>query len=277
MIRAGGGRHTNALRDPDDLLAEAEATPFAGWDFSWLEGRMTTDPLPWSYSALVGERAANARSLLDIGTGGGERLAALPNRPPLTVATEAWLPSVPVAAQRLHPLGIAVVQVEPAPDNDAQLPRERRGPLPFRDESFDLVIGRHEAFVATEVARVLTDGGHFITQQLGPGLSDALHRWLELDPPVRPKDRVPVDLALVSQQVGAAGLTVERSGRAESIMWFHDVGALAWYLKAVPWEVPTFSPTAHRGQLARLHQRIQTQGPLPVPISHLWLEALKPH
>ncbi|MEX0875333.1 MAG: hypothetical protein WD646_02505 [Actinomycetota bacterium] len=50
--------------------------------------------------------------------------------------------------------------------------------LPFRDSSLDLVIDRHEAFRATEVARVLRPGGTFLTQQVGSRnemeLNDAL-------------------------------------------------------------------------------------------------------
>jgi hypothetical protein len=62
-------------------------------------------------------------------------------------------------------MGIAVVQDEGAPDNSDQ--NGDRARLLFRDGAFDLVANRHEAFVATEVARVLSPGGTFVTQQ-GP-------------------------------------------------------------------------------------------------------------
>jgi hypothetical protein len=32
----------------DELVAEATAAPFTGWDFSWLDARSTTEDLPWS-------------------------------------------------------------------------------------------------------------------------------------------------------------------------------------------------------------------------------------
>jgi SAM-dependent methyltransferase len=80
------------------------------------------------------------------------------------LAAEAWPPNVPVAAARLRALGIAVVQDEGAPENDTQHPG--RGRLPFRDEAFDLVTNRHEAFQAAEVRRVLAPGGTFVTQQV---------------------------------------------------------------------------------------------------------------
>jgi hypothetical protein len=76
------------------LLDEAERQPFVGWDFSWLRGRLDSQPLPWDYTATVVEHARNSSDLLDLGTGGGEWLAELSYRPPRTVATEAWGPNL---------------------------------------------------------------------------------------------------------------------------------------------------------------------------------------
>ena len=70
-----------------------------------------------------------------------------------------------VAAARLRPLGIAVVQDEGAADNIAQ-DEDSRSRLPFRDGAFALVTSRHEAFRAAEVGWVLARGSTFITQQV---------------------------------------------------------------------------------------------------------------
>jgi SAM-dependent methyltransferase len=151
----------------ESLIAEAQSHPVRGWDFSWLGSRRFTSPPPWDYDSLVLRRARLAPDMLDLGTGGGEWLAALPFRPRRTVATEAWQPNVAVAQARLRPLGVAVVQVEGAPDNQEQPPDGKRGRLPFAAESFHLVTCRHEAFVAREIARILVAGGLFVTQQVG--------------------------------------------------------------------------------------------------------------
>lgn len=79
------------------LLGEADARPVTGWDFSWLGNRLVTEPLPWDYGAMLAEHAARSADMLDLGTGGGERLAALESRPPRTVATEGWPPNVDLA------------------------------------------------------------------------------------------------------------------------------------------------------------------------------------
>src|SRR2546427_3932815 len=113
----------------DVLLDEAERQPFVGWDFSWLRGRLDSQPLPWDYTATVIEHARSSPDLLDLGTGGGEWLAELPYRPPRTVATEAWGPNVAIAGARLGPLGVDVVQVAPARDNTGKPLEDSASPL----------------------------------------------------------------------------------------------------------------------------------------------------
>jgi SAM-dependent methyltransferase len=258
---------------PDALVAEAESRPVRGWDFSWLGDRMTTKPLPWSFGEIVVRHARRSPDLLDLGTGGGEWLGALPYRPPRTVATEGWEPNVHVARARLAPLGVAMVPADPALDNADQAPDERRGRLPFDDESFHLVSARHEAFVANEVARVLIPGGRFLTQQVGGDYGD-FHRLLDLPEPPRPARGW--NLARAIEQVEAAGLGVVDSREGEQTISFADVGGLAWYLKAVPWTVPGFSVAVHRQRLANLHARISREGAVSVRMPAFWLEAIKP-
>ena len=61
----------------DELVTEALTAPFSGWDFTWLDRRSWTEPLPWDYSARVAALARSARTMLDMGTGGGEALSGL--------------------------------------------------------------------------------------------------------------------------------------------------------------------------------------------------------
>src|SRR3989442_9943639 len=90
----------------DALLDEAERQPFVGWDFSWLRGRLDSQPLPWDYTATIAEHARSSPDLLDLGTGGGEWLAGLSNRPPRAVPPGAWGANVAIARARLGPLGV---------------------------------------------------------------------------------------------------------------------------------------------------------------------------
>lgn len=251
----------------DELIAAAEAQPFAGWDFSWLAGRMTIEPAPWDYTARAADLAARSPDLLDMGTGGGEWLAQISNRPPRTFATEAWPPNVPVAGRNLAPVGIPVVQDEGAVDNADQATHDPRGRMPFRDGAFQVVVNRHEAFVATEVARVLAPGGDFLTQQVDNGAFDDYYPLLGLDPPPNDGSWLPLAIA----QVEAAGLRIVHSGAGVEVRRFADVGALAWYLQAISWAVHQFAIADFRDQLRALHDRV----PVTARETRLWVHARK--
>jgi SAM-dependent methyltransferase len=253
----------------DELIREAMAAPFQGWDFSFLRGRSSSVPLPWDYSGIVAN-LVDDRPMLDLGTGGGEILSRLPARPRRTVATEAWAPNVPVAARRLARLGIPLVHCQAAPENvDQELSREPAAAepaaaaqgdaqgerLPFRDGAFGLVISRHESFRASEVARVLAPGGRFVTQQVDLHWADDLRSALDLPVESRAADSW---LPLARQQLRAAGLAVQRAQSAAGELSFHDVGALAYYLlKAVVWVAPEAGLPASRPALERLHEHMR--------------------
>jgi SAM-dependent methyltransferase len=253
----------------EELLAEALATPFEGWDFSFIRTRAPVVPLPWSYPAEVASLAAGRERMLDMGTGGGEALLRIRARPPVTVATEAWPPNVPVAGANLRAHDIPVVQDEGTPDNFGD--HGGRGRLPFRAGAFDVVANRHEAFLAPEVARVLRDGGAFITQQVDFHSYDDFYVALELEQPPEPDPWLP--RAIV--QVEAAGLTVVRAEDGIETQLFGDVGALIWYLRAVDWGVADFDVVRCEPALRRLHERMRS-GPVPIRQRRFLLVALRP-
>ncbi len=47
----------------DELIAEAERQPFAGWDFAYVRDRMVEAPLPWDYLLEVLERLNGVSAL----------------------------------------------------------------------------------------------------------------------------------------------------------------------------------------------------------------------
>jgi SAM-dependent methyltransferase len=253
------------MTSPDELLDRATDVPFQGWDFTVLGDRIVHEPPPWSLEMLVAELLGGDETMLDMGTGGGEWLSSL-RRPAHVVATEGWAPNVPVAAARLRPLGVAVVRDEGATDNVDQRSHAPRGRLAFRDRAFDVVVNRHEAFVAAEVYRVLRPGGSFLTQQTESGTLE-FHRLLGLDPP----PRVEFGLDLARRQLTESGLVVECSGTGVATTTFADIGALAWYLSNVPWAVPGFTVATHRAPLRALHGR-----PLAVPSTRFWAQVRRP-
>lgn len=234
----------------DELVAQATSAPIAGWDFSWLSARSTAERLPWSYNRLVSARAKTVDAMLDMGTGGGERLSELSPRPFHTVATEAWPPNVPLAASRLRPLGIPVVWDEGAADNTGQV-SEDGGRMPFRTGAFPLIINRHEAFRATEVSRTLSPGGTFITQQVDFHSYDDLYELLGLDVPRQPDSWLPV----AQRQLIDARLKIQLAVRGEERHRLNDVAAVIYYLRVVSWAIPEFSPDRCMARLRDAHER----------------------
>ena len=118
-------------------------------------GRMKSEPLSWSYGSTAFQLMQRAKSMLDMGTGGGEFLSMLQPFPSTIYAIEGYAPNVPIARKKLEPLGVTVVEVT---DDTA---------LPFQDGQFNLIINQHESYAASEVNRILSPSGVFLTQQVG--------------------------------------------------------------------------------------------------------------
>ncbi|MET7396943.1 hypothetical protein ABZS66_26015 [Dactylosporangium sp. NPDC005572] len=99
LLFAGRPARVGAVRF-EDLVAEAQAVPLRGWDFTWLAGRTKGSTPTWSYPALAGELLHPGVRLLDVDTGGGELLASLAPLPAGSLAVEGWPPNVPVAERK---------------------------------------------------------------------------------------------------------------------------------------------------------------------------------
>jgi SAM-dependent methyltransferase len=243
-----------------DLWRAEHERPVQGWDFSELGDRMVTEEPPWSYDALVRAVLAGARSVLDLGTGGGEVLAALADALPAdTVATEGWPPNLPVAARNLAPHGVEVV----AYDSEAD------PAMPFPDGRFDVVLDRHESYDAEEVLRVLRPGGVFLTQQVDG------RDFEETQAIFGGTTRYPhINLADLRAEAERAGFVVEAAEEWRGQVRFADVATLVRYFAFVPWEVPEdFSVERYGEQLLELHR---SGRPLVFTQRRFYLLARKP-
>lgn len=230
----------------DQLLSQwkkEEQASFFGWDFSHIKGRIEHEDPPWNYNELVLDLLKSAQTVLDMGTGGGERLASLQPLPKNTVAVEAYKPNVAVAKKNLEPLGIKVIGVE-----DMQK-------LPLPDESFDLILNHHTEYLASDVARLLKPGGTFITQQVG---GQNLHDLTEYFDQQVPWPTHNLDNA--KQEAEKAGLNIGRAEEWHGKMNVKDIGALVYFMKAIPWIVEGFSVEKHQPYLEKLHQELEVKG-----------------
>jgi SAM-dependent methyltransferase len=248
--------------DFDRLVSEAADVPISGWDASWTAGRWIQHGTPWDYRATVSARLRTVDSLLDLGTGGGELLASMAPLPTRTFATEGYPPNLPVARRRLEPLGVHVIAI--GADQRIDLPAG----------SVALVLDRHEAFDAREVFRVLVPGGTFVTQQVGIDNYDEIHRWFDVAS-AAPTNALESADAL-AREIASAGFRVVDHRESRVRDEFRDVGALAWFLRWAPWEVPGFSVDSARPILRRIHAEILRTGPFHVTAHRLLVVAERP-
>jgi SAM-dependent methyltransferase len=230
-------------QDYEQLVDQAIGVRITGWEFAWLDGRAVGSEPSWSYPDLARPLLRRAYGLLDLDTGGGELLAELAPLPPHTVAVEGWAPNTPVARDRLAPFGVSVLTE-----------------LPGGEEEFDVVLSRHGRLPVEDIARLLRPGGTLLSQQVGSDDLAALNAELGAPPPYARTWNAEVAVA----QLEAAGLEVEDVREEHPLLSFHDVGAVVYQLRAVPWQVRDFDPVRYDRALRRIDASIRTYGSFTV-------------
>jgi hypothetical protein len=248
------------MKSYEELVAEALDAPFRGWDFSWLRGRSDQAEPSWSYDSRARQLIVGATSLLDLCTGGGELLASFAPLPDRSVATESWEPNIPLARDRLAPLGVEV-----------RVPGGNE--LPAEDGEFDVVINRHGDAPASEIARVLHPGGTYLEQGVGVHNLDDLNQALGA-----PKGRYSekATLGATSEALRAAGLQIIDGQEEMPEHAIHDIGALVYFLKVVSWQVPDFDVDRYDTTLRELDAAMRADGRAVFHDHRYLIEARKP-
>lgn len=246
------------------LWSAEERLGIQGWDFSPLAGRMTEEETEWSYRDAVLDlmRKRPEAVLLDMGTGGGEFLLSLNPPPGRTYATEGYAPNYELCARRLPAYGIQVLQ---AGENDE---------LPFKDNSFDLVLNRHESYSASEVRRVLKPGGVFVTQQVGGYNNRELAAFLLGEDAPLPDAAFTLDPCVLALE--KEGLICTAAAEAFPALRFYDIGALVRFAVVIEWEFPGFTVEKCFEPLCRLQRELERQGFAESREHRFFIQAHKP-
>lgn len=228
-----------------NLLETEVNETFEGWDFSYLSksGRMQEFPLTWNYPSEIETYLKKASCMLDMGTGGGEFLLSLKDLPKQTFATEGYEPNVKIAQENLKAKKVEVRSI--AEDI-----------IPFEANKFDLIINRHESYKVTELHRVLQAKGIFITQQAG-GMND-----LDINMELGCNNSEYFNWCLNKTVTDFENNNFEIIKRKECITKtrFYDIGAIAYYLKCIPWQIADFSIEKYFDKLKEIHKQIEIEG-----------------
>ena len=242
--------------------AEEDIAHIHGWDFSHLDGRYAEEEdLPWDYRETILKYLRPEMKILDIDTGGGEFLLSLGHPHHNTAATEGYSPNVQLCQETLLPLGIDFRQWE------------GKGPLPYENGCFDIVINRHGDFNAREIFRVLKPGGLFITQQVGAENDRELVELLLPDPVALPFPEQYLDV--MKDIFCQAGFEILKGQEAFRSIRFYDVGALVWFARIIEWEFPGFSVDRCLPQLMEAKKQMETHGYVEGQIHRFMLVARK--
>ncbi|KNF08287.1 methyltransferase, SAM-dependent [Gottschalkia purinilytica] len=233
-------------KDLFDFLIKEVNVNFEGWDFSYIEstGRMQEFPLTWSYRNKIISKIESAKSLLDMGTGGGEFLSSIKHIPNYTCATEGYKPNITVAKNKLEPLGVKVYELE----DDSR--------LPFDDKTFDIIINKHESYCIKEVSRILKDKGKFITQQVG-GEND---KEINIIFKTSKGTDTNWNLQIAVNELKDLSLRILEQKEDFVKTRFYDIGAVVYYLKATPWQIPDFTVEKYFNHLLEIYKIIERKG-----------------
>jgi SAM-dependent methyltransferase len=174
--------------------------------------------------------------------------------PPHTVAVESWSPNTPVARDRLSPFGVSVVTE-----------------LPGGEREFDVVLSRHGRLPVADIARLLKPGGTLLSQQVGSDDLADLNAALGAPAPY-PR---PWNAAVAVAALEAAGLTVTDVREERPRFSFHDIGAIVYQLRAVPWQVRDFSAQRYDRELRRLDAVIRTHGAFTAGAHRFLVQAVR--
>lgn len=234
------------------------ARGFSGWTFDAVTVRHHDAGPPWDYETLAREAARGARSIADLGTGGGERFAAIIDGVRArAVATEEWHINAPVAHARLRPLGADVVRADSLR-------------LPFAADAFELVLDRHEALEPAEVARVLMPGGTVITQQVGPNEWPELRRFF-------PEKAVFTDHFNIYQRgFRDAGLVIDDARWHERRAAYATLGDVVFMMLVTPWDFPEFEPDREIDRLLAMKDALGAPDGIELTEMRYILRARKP-
>jgi ubiquinone/menaquinone biosynthesis C-methylase UbiE len=128
-----------------------------GWDFSQV--KKVEIGKAWDFYQKVIDKVQPGDTLLDIGTGGGEKILKIAEKVDFIYGVDHSESMIKTAKKNLRKSGL----------NNVKFLLMESSKLKFTDEYFDIVTDRHCDFNSKEVYRVLKRNGYFLTQQVGEG------------------------------------------------------------------------------------------------------------
>lgn len=209
-----------------------------GWDFS----RMSVEraPVTWEYLDVVSAFLRPTDVVLDIGTGGGERLLSLADKYLRAVGVDPDPDMVRVA--RENAARHTNVQFLPGSAERLDL---------LDDGAFDVVLTRHAPTFAPELDRMTKAGGVFICQGVGSRNMANIRQAFNAGSTAHHED----DHQSLVSELTTRGWRVVAEGYYDVRYWVRDLPSLIFWFQALAGtnEVPEdFNIATHHGVINTL-------------------------
>lgn len=135
-----------------------------GWDFSSMN--VERQAVPWHYTEIIKEYLRDEDELLDIGTGGGERVLNLAGHCKKIVGID----------NDPQMIKTATLNGKPYTNVEFYIDTEK---LENTNSTFDVILNRHAPFDLEAIKSKLKPDGYFITQQVGENNMLSIKQALE--------------------------------------------------------------------------------------------------
>ena len=216
-----------------------------GWDFSQM--RDAREPMPWDYMDVVLRYLKPGDRVLDVGTGGGERLLRFAPCFASGIGIDISEQMIEDAQQNLATSSIENVAFEVMSATD----------LAFEPESFDVLLNRHSVVDVAETLRVLKPGGYLINQEVGARNAENITHLFGCGPGGQygtgPNQATPA----LAEAFRAQGCRVVCLAEYNVRYWFLDNESLVFWLQAIPMP-EDFDMETHWEQVNAIIEKYQT-------------------
>jgi SAM-dependent methyltransferase len=193
-----------------------------GWDFSRV--RDAREPVPWDYLDVVRRYLRPTDRVLDVGTGGGEKLLSLADCFDSAVGVDASAEMIATAQKNTAAAQVETVSFEVM----------RGEALRFPDGAFDAVLNRHCSVDVRETFRVLRPGGYFVTQQVGARNTHNICTLFGCGVGGEYEPELFQELPVLAGAFRQLGCRLVCAAEYDVRYWFLDVESLLFWFQAIP-------------------------------------------
>jgi len=234
-----------------------------GWDFSKIDKRTKTVGEKWDFLEIVKNYVSNETILLDIGTGGGEKLLEIAKFVEKAYGIDNSRSMITTANRNLRKAKMLNVEFKLA---DAKK-------LPFTEESFDVAMCRQAPFYAEEVFRVLKPNGVFLSQQVGEenkqNIKEIFGRGQSFG------EKPGSFMSDCIQELENAGLKILRTDTYNATEYYTDMADLIFLLRNTP-IMPDFDIEKDERHLEEIEKKYKTKNGIKTNSSRFLIICKKP-